>query len=226
MRALPVPGVKFAGIIHPGLIGTAPSHELLKIWNDRERGLVSGAPPPLAEVCHTRPLALVPLAKGAVLGGIKPGSADFERIAAEAARTIPGRENGGNCDIKNLSRGSKVYLPVFVEGANLSAGDSKMHTLLFSPPKLAHARCAPQCTSRRATARCGAAIAWRRRASHAPSGVVLRRHRDVWRAHAQVLHHPRRNGDVPDADGADAPARAPNLRDRAAGAPLQRVARV
>lgn len=41
----------------------------------------------------------------------------------EAARTIPGRENGGNCDIKNLSRGSKIYLPVFVEGANLSTGD-------------------------------------------------------------------------------------------------------
>lgn len=28
-----------------------------------------------------------------------------------------------NCDIKNLSRGSKTYLPVFVEGANLSTGD-------------------------------------------------------------------------------------------------------
>ena len=36
---------------------------------------------------------------------------------------IPGRENGGNCDIKNLSRGCKVYFPVFVEGANLSMGD-------------------------------------------------------------------------------------------------------
>ncbi len=33
------------------------------------------------------------------------------------------RENGGNCDIKNLSRGCKVYFPVFVEGANLSMGD-------------------------------------------------------------------------------------------------------
>lgn len=44
-------------------------------------------------------------------------------MAREAARTIPGRENGGNCDIKNLSRGSKIYLPVFVEGANLSTGD-------------------------------------------------------------------------------------------------------
>jgi formamidase len=29
----------------------------------------------------------------------------------------------GNCDIKNLSRGCRVYLPVFVPGANLSMGD-------------------------------------------------------------------------------------------------------
>ena len=27
------------------------------------------------------------------------------------------RENGGNCDIKNLTRGCKVYFPVFVEGS-------------------------------------------------------------------------------------------------------------
>ena len=46
---------------------------------------------------------------------------------------IPGRENGGNCDIKNLSRGCKVYFPVFVDGANLSVGD--MH---FSQVKTGH----------------------------------------------------------------------------------------
>eukprot|EP00026_Physarum_polycephalum_P009675 Phypoly_transcript_09806.p2 GENE.Phypoly_transcript_09806~~Phypoly_transcript_09806.p2 ORF type:complete len:223 (+),score=23.49 Phypoly_transcript_09806:667-1335(+) len=38
-------------------------------------------------------------------------------------RTIPPRENGGNCDIKNLSKGSRVYYPVFVHGAKLSVGD-------------------------------------------------------------------------------------------------------
>ena len=47
----------------------------------------------------------------------------WDRVAAEAARTVPGRENGGNCDIKNLSRGCAVYLPVFMPGANLSMGD-------------------------------------------------------------------------------------------------------
>ena len=54
---------------------------------------------------------------------IQEGTPEWEKIAREAARTIPGRENGGNCDIKNLSTGSKIYLLVFVEGANLSTGD-------------------------------------------------------------------------------------------------------
>jgi formamidase len=43
--------------------------------------------------------------------------------AAEAARTVPPREHGGNCDIKNLTRGSKVYFPVYVNGGGLSMGD-------------------------------------------------------------------------------------------------------
>src|SRR5437879_13883023 len=47
----------------------------------------------------------------------------YQRAAREAARTIPPRENGGNCDIKNLTRGSRVYFPVYVKGANLSMGD-------------------------------------------------------------------------------------------------------
>ena len=47
-----------------------------------------------------------------------------EKVGKEGARTIPGRpEHGGNCDIKNLSRGSKVYLPVHVKGAKFSVGD-------------------------------------------------------------------------------------------------------
>ena len=38
------------------------------------------------------------------------GDPAWDRIAAEAARTVPGRENGGNCDIKNLSRGCAVHM--------------------------------------------------------------------------------------------------------------------
>ncbi|MCL7044308.1 hypothetical protein MKW94_024161 [Papaver nudicaule] len=120
-----IPGVRFPGLTHPGIIGTAPSMELLNIWNKREtqleeNGLESFK---LCEVLHSRPLANLPTPRGCILGKIKEGTPEWETVASEAARTIPGRENGGNCDIKNLSRGSKVYLPVFVEGANLSTGD-------------------------------------------------------------------------------------------------------
>ncbi len=94
--------------------------------------ILSPLPPPLHHIAVTLPspflhtphhTALLPLAEGACLGKLKPGTPEFDKAAKEAARTIPGRENGGNCDIKNLSRGSRVYLPVFVEGANLSMGD-------------------------------------------------------------------------------------------------------
>ena len=42
---------------------------------------------------------------------------------AEGARTVPPREHGGNCDIKDLSRGSKIFFPVYVPGGGLSMGD-------------------------------------------------------------------------------------------------------
>ncbi len=59
MRNCPA-GVRFPGLIHPGLIGTAPSHELLKIWNDRERKLVEDGEKAvtLGGVLHTRPLGM------------------------------------------------------------------------------------------------------------------------------------------------------------------------
>jgi len=46
-----------------------------------------------------------------------------EAIARDGARTVPPRENGGNHDIKNFTRGSRIFYPVFVEGAMLSGGD-------------------------------------------------------------------------------------------------------
>ena len=128
-----IPGVKFAGLIHPGLIGTAPSAELLEMWNTREKKLVdeegTAAEKTLCGCLHTRPLACLPEPKGAMLGKLghfkgKAGvDATWDKVASEAARTVPGRENGGNCDIKNLSRGAIAYFPVFVPGANLSMGD-------------------------------------------------------------------------------------------------------
>ncbi|UTH14178.1 formamidase [Macrococcus equipercicus] len=110
-----VPNVKFAGIIHPGLIGVAPSQEMLDEWNRREKALVDTNPN------RVPALANLPDPDSCVLGTLK--GAEFDRVAKEGARTVPPRENGGNCDIKNLSKGSRIYFPVFVDGAKLSVGD-------------------------------------------------------------------------------------------------------
>lgn len=110
-----IPGVSFTGIVHPGLIGTAPSHELLARWNRREGDLIATDPD------RVPPLALPPEPDAAILGSLEGD--DFDRVANEAARTAPPRENGGNQDIKNLTKGSRIFYPVYVDGANLSMGD-------------------------------------------------------------------------------------------------------
>ncbi|HEY8946581.1 MAG TPA: acetamidase/formamidase family protein, partial [Polyangiaceae bacterium] len=110
-----IPGVEFAGIMHPGLIGCLPSKELLMRWNMREKALFDTNPE------RVPPLATLPYAETAHLGRMKPDA--FKTAAFEAARTVPPREHGGNCDIKNLSRGSSVYFPVYVKGGGLSMGD-------------------------------------------------------------------------------------------------------
>ncbi len=46
-----IPGVRFAGLIHPGLIGCLPDPKLLSAWNEREQALIDTNPtrvPPLA----------------------------------------------------------------------------------------------------------------------------------------------------------------------------------
>jgi formamidase len=110
-----VPGVRFAGITHPGLMGCAPSHDLLAIWNQRERELIATNP------SRVPPLALPPLSQNALLGTLKGTARDL--AAQEASRTIPPREHGGNVDIKNLSRGTRIFFPVYVKDALLSVGD-------------------------------------------------------------------------------------------------------
>ncbi|KAJ7052026.1 Acetamidase Formamidase [Mycena amicta] len=111
-----IPGVRFAGVSHPGLIGTAPSAELLAKWNEREGALIAEYPNAVPAV------AFAPNPVGAYVGQ-ELDEQTRKKIAEEGARTIPGREHGGNCDIKNLSRGSRCYFPVFIPGANLSVGD-------------------------------------------------------------------------------------------------------
>lgn len=110
-----VPHVSFVGIVHPGLMGTAPSADLLAKWNAREGALIATDPD------RVPPLALPPEPQDAILGHL-PDS-EYDRVRKEAARTAPPRENGGNQDIKNLTKGTRVFYPVFVDGANLSMGD-------------------------------------------------------------------------------------------------------
>ncbi|KAK6608947.1 acetamidase/Formamidase [Botrytis cinerea] len=87
-----IPHVKFPGLIHPGILGCAPSAEVLATWNKREGELIAAN--------------------------------KLDRIVAQPPNPQKCRpEHGGNCDIKNLSRGSKVYLPVHVKGAKFSVGD-------------------------------------------------------------------------------------------------------
>ncbi|MEV7012788.1 formamidase [Streptosporangium sp. NPDC051022] len=110
-----LPGIRYAGITHPGLFGTAPSAELLASWNRREQALIDTDPN------RVPALGLPPLADNALAGTATGEVAD--RIAREGARTVPARENGGNHDIKNFTRGARVFFPVYVKDAKLSGGD-------------------------------------------------------------------------------------------------------
>lgn len=110
-----VPGVKYAGLIHPGLIGCLPDPKLLDTWNKREVDFIATNP------TRVPPLANPPFAGTAHMGRLKGDARDA--AAATGARTVPPREHGGNCDIKDLSRGSKCFFPVYVPGGGLSMGD-------------------------------------------------------------------------------------------------------
>ena len=88
---------------------------MLDMWNTREKALVDTDPERVPE------LATLPYAETAHMGRLSGD--EKAKAAAEGARTVPPREHGGNCDIKDLTRGSKVYFPVYVDGAGLSVGD-------------------------------------------------------------------------------------------------------
>ena len=87
-----------------GTAGLAPSHPQMAAWAAREADYVrrggTAAPPD--------PEDAVPA------GG---------RIANEGLRTIPPRENCGNVDAKQLTTGSRLFVPVAVPGGLYSAGD-------------------------------------------------------------------------------------------------------
>jgi formamidase len=110
-----IPNVQFAGIMHPGLIGCLPSKSMLEEWNKREGDLIATDPD------RVPMLACPPEEKSAVMGRLKGDEA--AAAAKVGARTVPPREHGGNCDIKNLTKGSRIYFPVYVKDGGLSMGD-------------------------------------------------------------------------------------------------------
>lgn len=99
-----LPGVRVRCNPHPGTLGLAPSAELRRRAAERE-----------AAVADRGGFALPPDPNGAV-------PAD-EAIAGEALRTIPPRETAGNIDIKQISPGTTVLLPVYAPGGLVSTGD-------------------------------------------------------------------------------------------------------
>jgi len=100
-----LPGVKIPGAPFMGVIGTSPSHELLEQINKRE-----------AELQERGGAVLLPDIKDAV--PIDAG------IASKAVRTIAPHETGGNVDIKQLTAGTTVRIPVYTQGALFSVGDA------------------------------------------------------------------------------------------------------
>ena len=100
-----LPGVRIPGAPFMGTIGIAPSRQLRQEIQLREEELR--------------------LRGGMVLGPEPTGAVPAqEPLASEGLRTIPPRENGGNLDIKQLTAGTRLLLPVFTEGALFSAGDA------------------------------------------------------------------------------------------------------
>src|SRR5216683_5364293 len=88
-----------------GVSGVAPSRQQVTDWTRREAAVVARGG-----------FAVTPNPDGAVpAGGL---------AAKEGLSTMPPRENGGNFDVKQLTRGAKLFLPVNVEGALFSTGDA------------------------------------------------------------------------------------------------------
>jgi formamidase len=99
-----LPGVRIRCNPHPGVLGLAPSAELRQRVTERESALAERGG-----------FALLPDPEGAV--------PTDEPIVREGLRTIPPRETAGNIDIKQLSPGTTVLLPVYAEGGLVSTGD-------------------------------------------------------------------------------------------------------
>jgi len=100
-RSRSLPGVAVPEETFAGVVGVAPSHELMERLRRREETLRETGQP----VADPLP------------GSARPPG------AAGGLRTIPPREVGGNLDVRQLVAGSRLWLPVAVPGALFSVGD-------------------------------------------------------------------------------------------------------
>lgn len=99
-----IPGVRIPGAPFMGVSAVAPSAAKLEEWAAREQRLLERGG-----------MVFPPDAAGAVPGGA---------CGLAGLRTLPPRENGGNFDVKQLSAGARLFLPVFAEGGLFSTGDA------------------------------------------------------------------------------------------------------
>ena len=99
-----LPGVRIPEGSFMGTAGVAPSRDQMKEWTRRE-----------AELAQRGGVAFPPDPEHAIPSG--------GRVAREGLRTIPPRENCGNVDAKQLTKGSRLFIPVNVDGALYSVGD-------------------------------------------------------------------------------------------------------
>jgi formamidase len=100
-----LPGVRIPEASFPGVVGVAPSPALLERITVRERATAARG----GVVLQPTPQSAVPAT---------------EPIASQGLRTVPPRENAGNLDVKQLTKGTTVYLPVWTTGALFSIGDA------------------------------------------------------------------------------------------------------
>jgi formamidase len=100
-----LPRVRVPAAPFMGVSGVAPSAAQVEAWTRREAAVAAGGG-----------FALPP-----DVGGAVPASGP---AATHGLRTLPPRENGGNFDVKQLTRGARLLLPVAVPGALFSTGDA------------------------------------------------------------------------------------------------------
>jgi len=100
-----LPGIRIPAAPFMGVIGVAPDRRLMARATEREQAAIARGE--------------FLFAPTEAAGAVPPGP-----LGEVGLRTGPPRENGGNLDIKQTGKGTRMFFPVFVEGALFSAGDA------------------------------------------------------------------------------------------------------